>query len=267
MSSLKLRVGCRFEMELDAASPLALMVEPAVAPVEHRWLLPAGVELTRPERDLHGNAVRRLLLPAGPAVLEYAAVVEVPAGLDPAPGGAPQELVERLPAEVLPYLLPSRYCESDRLLDLAWSEFGAIRGGAQRVEAVCDWVHRRLSFRYGSSDVHASACNVLDAGEGVCRDFAHLAVTLCRALSIPTRYAFGYLPDIDVPPADDPMDFCAWMEVYLGGNWWPYDPRNNARRIGRTVIGRGRDAADVAMITSWGPVELRSMTVTAEPAT
>jgi transglutaminase-like putative cysteine protease len=105
----------------------------------------------------------------------------------------------------------------------------------------------------------------MSSGHGVCRDFAHLAVAICRALTIPTRYAFGYLPDIDVPPPPDPMDFCAWMEVYLDGAWWAFDPRNNARRIGRTVIGRGRDAADVAMISSWGPAQLRGMTVVTEP--
>lgn len=265
MASLELRVGCRFELEVGAPSPLALMVEPAEAETRARWSLPEGVSLPEPEPDPHGNRLRRLMLPAGSVALEYGAVVAASASLDPSPGDAPQERVEALPAEVLPYLLPSRYCESDRLLDLAWAEFGAVAAGAPRVQAVCDWVHDRLGFRYGSTDVHASACAVLESKAGVCRDFAHLAVALCRALTIPTRYAFGYLPDIDVPPPEDPMDFCAWMEVYLGGTWWAYDPRNNARRIGRTVIGRGRDAADVAMITSWGPVELRSMTVTAEP--
>lgn len=265
MVSLDLRVGCRFELEIGAPSPLALLVEPPAATADSGWTLPAGVELPDPERDSHGNRFRRLLLPAGSVGVEYSAVAAAPAALDPVPGDAPQERVEALPAEVLQYLLPSRYCESDRLLDLAWAEFETVPPGAPRVQAVCDWVHGHLSFRYGSTDVHASACTVLEGKEGVCRDFTHLAVALCRALTIPTRYAFGYLPDIEVAPTDDPMDFAAWMEVYLGGTWWTYDPRNNARRIGRTVIGRGRDAADVAMITSWGPVELRSMTVTAEP--
>jgi transglutaminase-like putative cysteine protease len=123
-----------------------------------------------------------------------------------------------------------------------------------------------VAFRYGGSSSTATAVDVLTAGAGVCRDFAHLGVALCRALSIPARYAFGYLPDIGVPTPDDPMDFCAWMEVFLGGRWWTFDPRNGARRIGRVLIGRGRDALDVAMVSTFGTVELESMLVWADEA-
>lgn len=264
---VELRVGCRFHFEAGEGSPIAMMVEPASSDVSTtRWTLPDGLELAPAEHDAHGNRIRRLNLPAGASAVEYEATVSVPPGLDPRPPDGPQHRVEDLPTAVLPYLLPSRYCESDRLAEMAWKQFGAGPEGAGRVQAVCDWVHARLTFKYGTTDSRSSACDVLEGGFGVCRDFTHLAVALCRALTIPTRYAFGYLPEIDVPPATSPMDFCAWMQVYLQGAWWTYDPRNNARRIGRTPIGHGRDAADVPMVTTWGPVELRSMRVTAEPA-
>jgi transglutaminase-like putative cysteine protease len=136
--------------------------------------------------------------------------------------------------------------------------------GWERVQAVCDWVHGSVRFDYAASNPDATSVDVFEARVGVCRDFAHLAISLCRALNIPARYVFGYLPAIDVPPPSDPMDFCAWMEVYLGGRWWTFDPRNNTRRIGRVVIARGRDAMDVAMVTSYGRLLLEEMTVWAD---
>jgi transglutaminase-like putative cysteine protease len=263
---LELRVGCRFDFEAAENSPVALMVEPLQeGTLSARWELPAGVRLPDPERDAHGNGLRRIILPPGQSAVQYEATLAVPPDLDRDPAGSRQQLVQELPTETLAFLLPSRYCESDRLMDFAWAQFGERPAGAERVQAVCDWVHSHLQFGYGSTDSHTSAYDVMSSGRGVCRDFTHLAIALCRALTIPTRYAFGYLPDIDVPPPDDPMDFCAWMEVYLEGAWWVFDPRNNARRIGRTLIGRGRDAADVAMISIWGPAQLRAMIVVAEP--
>jgi transglutaminase-like putative cysteine protease len=132
------------------------------------------------------------------------------------------------------------------------------------VQSICDWVHGEITFGYGTSTAVSTASDVLAARRGVCRDFAHLAVTFCRALGIPARYTFGYLPDIGVPPPKDPMDFCAWMEVFLDGSWWTFDPRNNRPRVGRVLIGRGRDALDVAMVSTFGTVELVSMTVWAD---
>ncbi len=262
---LELRLGCRLEFESVNASPIALMVEPAPeATLSVHWTLPDGADPPPPECDAHGNRVRRLVLPVGLTVIGYEATVRATVDADPDPAGAGQHLVQDLPADVLPFLLPSRYCESDRLVEMAWTLFGDRPAGAPRVQAVCDWVHGHLTFGYGTSDSHTSAWDVLASGRGVCRDFAHLAIGFCRALSIPTRYAFGYLPDIGVPPPPEPMDFCAWMEVYLDRNWWAFDPRNLARRIGRRVVGRGRDAADVAMITTWGPAQLRAMKVIAE---
>jgi transglutaminase-like putative cysteine protease len=162
--------------------------------------------------------------------------------------------------------LPSRYCLPDVLGDEAWSRFGDLTPGYRRVQAICDYVHNHLTFQYGSSTALSSAADVNRTRMGVCRDFTHLAVSFCRALNIPVRYVFGYLPDLDVPPDPAPMDFAAWMEVWLGDRWWTFDPRNNSRRKGRIVIGRGRDASDVAMATTFGGPLLESMVVQAEEA-
>ena len=163
--------------------------------------------------------------------------------------------------------MPSRYCLSDVLADEAWTRFGGLTPGYGRVQAICDYVHNHLTFQYGSSTPLSTAADVNLAGCGVCRDFTHLAISFCRALNIPARYVFGYLPDLDVPLDPNPMDFAAWMEVWLGDRWWTFDPRNNIRRKGRIVIGRGRDALDVAMATTYGGPLLESMVVQAEEVT
>jgi transglutaminase-like putative cysteine protease len=165
---------------------------------------------------------------------------------------------------VLIYTLPSRYVLPDILGDEAWSRFGATAPGYRRVQAICDHVHGHLAFQYGSSTPTSTAADVYASGFGVCRDFTHLALSYCRALNIPARYVFGYLPFLDVPPDADEMDFAAWMEVWLGDRWWTFDPRNNQRRKGRVVVGRGRDASDVAMATTFGGPTLTSMVVHAE---
>jgi transglutaminase-like putative cysteine protease len=177
---------------------------------------------------------------------------------------AVEHLPEQLPDHVLVYTLPSRYCPSDELGDAAWELFGALEPGWARVQAISDWVHREVGFGYEHASPRATAADVMRTRTGVCRDFAHLAVAFCRALNIPARYAFGYLPDIGVVPDDAPMDFCAWMEVFLGGAWWTFDPRNNQRRVGRVLIGRGRDALDVAMVSTYGGPALIRMTVWAD---
>jgi transglutaminase-like putative cysteine protease len=171
---------------------------------------------------------------------------------------------EELPDGVLIYTLPSRYCLPDMLGDEAWSLFGAMPAGYSRVRAICDYVNGHLTFEYGMSGPLTTAADVNASGFGVCRDFTHLAISFCRALNIPARYVFGYLPDIDVPPDPAPMDFAAWMEVWLGDRWWTFDPRNNRRRKGRILIGCGRDASDVAMVTTFGAPLLESMTVQAQ---
>jgi len=216
--------------------------------------------------DIYGNTCQRMVIPAGDMLLSYDAMIEVSGQADEVAPDAVQLPVEELPDEVLLYTLPSRFCLSDTLSDMAWQLFGAIEPGWARVQAICDWVHGNIRFQYGTSNSLTTSADVCSAGVGVCRDFAHLAVTFCRALNIPARYVFGYLPDIGVPPPDAPMDFCAWMEVYLAGRWWTFDPRNNEPRIGRVLVGRGRDALDVAMITTYGSPRLTKMTVWADEA-
>jgi transglutaminase-like putative cysteine protease len=171
--------------------------------------------------------------------------------------------VELLPYDVLPYTLPSRYCDSDLLIDDAWHMFGATSPGWARVQAVCDWVHREITYGAGST-AHTTGYQAYQQRRGVCRDFAHIAISLCRALNIPARYVCGYLPDIGVPPDPTPMDFHAWFEAYLDGAWYTFDARHNRPRIGRVVIGRGRDAIDLALVTSYGPAELTSILVWAD---
>jgi transglutaminase-like putative cysteine protease len=216
--------------------------------------------------DLYGNPVKRLVMPSGPLLLRYDAIVVVPDEPDPDASSAGHPPVEQIPGELLHFTLPSRYCLSDQLMGTAWELFGQTEPGGARVQAVCDWVHDNIEFQYGASNPLTTAVDVLEKRKGVCRDLTHVAVSFCRALNIPARYVFGYLPDLYVPDNGDPMDFAAWMEVWLGDRWWTFDPRNNQRRVGRVLIGRGRDALDVAMVTTFGPATFRSMTVWADRA-
>ena len=169
--------------------------------------------------------------------------------------------VEDLPEDALGFLLASRYCESDRLSDIAWSIFGDIPPGCERVQAICDYVHGRLTFSYPDARSTRTAWEGHEERLGVCRDFAHLAIAFCRCLNIPARYCTGYLGDIGVPPVLAPMDFSAWFEAYLGGCWYTFDARHNTPRIGRILMARGRDAADVALSTSFGPARLTEFKV------
>ncbi len=266
---MRLAVGCSFDWEVPGPTPTVVHVEPrldvAVGVVTEGWRNQPDVRSTS-YVDGFGNRCRRLVLPEGPVTLRYEAEIEVADEADPADPSAVEIAVERLPDEVLVYTLPSRYCLSDVLYDAAWEHFGATSPGWSRVQAVMDFVHSYLEFGYGSSTAVTTAVDVYEAKAGVCRDFAHLAVSFCRALNIPARYCYGYLPDVEVAPKPFPMDFYAWTEVFLGGRWWTFDPRNNQRRKGRVLIGRGRDAVDVAMATTFGAPVLRELTVTAELA-
>lgn len=264
---MKIAIGCRFRFDVATPTHAVVLVEPHV---DEEWRISDARFGITPEvpttvyGDLFGNRCRRLTLPPGSVDLEFAATADaarVPDDLDPS---APELSPADLPDDALVFLLPSRYCQSDQVADAAFAQFGAMPPGWERVEAITQWVHGRIGFDYGAASPATTAVDVLRDGHGVCRDFAHLAIALCRALNIPARYVFGYLPDIGVPAPDAPMDFCAWMEAYIGDRWYTFDPRNNQHRIGRTVIGRGRDAADVAMVTTFGAVELVSMTVVAE---
>jgi len=169
---------------------------------------------------------------------------------------AEQHEIDDLPDEVLMFLLGSRYCETDRLMDFAWSQFGSVPAGWARVQAICDFVHNHIIFDYQAADSTRTAAGALENGIGVCRDFTHLAVALCRCLNIPARYCTGYLGDIGIPPMPFPMDFNAWFEVWLGARWYTFDARHNTPRIGRILVATGRDAADVALSTSFGRATL-----------
>ncbi|MBK8173865.1 MAG: transglutaminase family protein [Rhodospirillales bacterium] len=212
-------------------------------------------------RDGFGNWCSRIVAPQGRTRLFANAIVRDNGLPDVIAPDAVQYLVQDLPEEALVYVLGSRYCETDRLSETAWSLFGTTSFGWARVQAVCDFVHRHITFGYEHARPTKTAWEAFNEGKGVCRDYAHLAITFCRCLNIPARYCTGYLGDIGVPPSADPMDFSAWFEVFLGGRWYTFDARNNIPRIGRILIAHGRDAADVAISSTFGPNTLASFTV------
>lgn len=215
-------------------------------------------------RDGFGNWCSRIVAPPGRIRLFTDAIIRDGGQPDRLVPDAVQHRIEDLPEETLVYLLGSRYCETDRLSETAWSLFGPVPLGWARVQAVCDFVHRHIVFGYEHARPTKTAMEVFDEGKGVCRDYAHLAITFCRCLNIPARYCTGYLGDIGVPPSADPMDFSAWFEVFLGGHWHTFDARNNTPRIGRVLIARGRDAADVAISSTFGPNTLTGFQVWTE---
>ena len=212
-------------------------------------------------RDGFGNWCTRIVAPEGRIRLSANAIVRDSGQPDVVVPGAVQHLVQDLPEETLVYLLGSRYCETDRLSETAWSLFGTAPLGWARVQSVCDFVHRHIVFGYEHARPTKTAMEVFKEGKGVCRDYAHLAIAFCRCLNIPARYCTGYLGDIGVPPSADPMDFSAWFEVFLGGHWYTFDARNNIPRIGRVLIARGRDASDVAISSTFGPNTLAGFKV------
>jgi transglutaminase-like putative cysteine protease len=267
MTSRTIRVGCDFTYLAEVDTPVVFQVRPCPSGCllieQERWH-PEPAMAIREYTDVYGNPCTRAVLPAGRSSFRYHALATVPDATEDADPEAPECAPADLPDGTLIYTLPSRYCLPDLLGDEAWSRFGGLRPGYRRVQAICDHVHTHLEFQYGSSTPLSTAADVNASGRGVCRDFTHLAISFCRALNIPARYIFGYLPDVDVPPDPAPMDFAAWMEVWLGDRWWTFDPRNNIRRKGRIVIGRGRDASDVAMATTFGGPLLEAMVVEAE---
>jgi len=218
----------------------------------------------RAYRDGFGNLCHRMVAPAGGFLIWADAIVNDSGSPDAANERAEQHAVDSLPDEVLVFLLGSRYCETDRFNDIAWNLFDGSPPGWRRVQAICDFVHRHIQFGYEFASPTKTAWDVFNDRRGVCRDFAHLAIALCRCMNIPARYCTGYLTDIGVPPPHSPMDFAGWFEAYLGGGWHVFDPRNNVPRIGRVLIARGRDAADVALTTTFGPNTLENLRVWAE---
>jgi transglutaminase-like putative cysteine protease len=264
---MRVKAGADFTLTSPAPTPAVFMIRPEMR----------GEHMTLAERwetepfaafhdyaDMYGNVCRRVMLPAGRFELRYDALIEANGDLDPVVRDAVEHPISELPDEALVYTLPSRFCLSDVMFPQAIELFGGLAPGWDRVQAICDYVHGHLTFGYGSSDPLTTAVDAYEAGAGVCRDYAHLAITFCRALNIPARYSFGYMPDIDIPPPYSPMDFCAWFEVFLGGRWWIFDARNNVRRRARVTIARGRDALDVAMLTTYGATRLETMVVRAD---
>lgn len=234
----------------DLASPHRIALDPSFGAADYR--------------DSFGNICTRVLAPEGRSTMSASFIIQDSGVPDAVAHGAAQHPVEDLPDEVLVYLLGSRYCDTDRLSDLAWSLFGATSPGWGRAQAVCDYVHDRITFGYEHADPARTASGGHADQRGVCRDFAHLAVTLCRCMNIPARYCTGYLGDIGVPPMNAPMDFSAWFEAYLGGRWHTFDARFNVPRIGRILMARGRDATDVAIATTFGPCTLAGFEVVTE---
>jgi transglutaminase-like putative cysteine protease len=230
---------------------------------EHRITFSPQIT-SRDYLDAFGNVCTRLVAPPGVLEIRNRFTIHDSGKRDVYAPDAPQLNIDRLPDDSLVYLLGSRYCDTEKLRDLAWSLFGGVQGGWQRVQAICDYVHHRLQFGYHHARCDRTAAEGHEERIGVCRDFAHLAIALCRCLNIPTRYCTGYLGDIGVPRDPAPMDFSAWFEVFLGGRWFTFDARHNNPRIGRILMARGRDAADVAISTTFGAAQLARFSVLTE---
>jgi transglutaminase-like putative cysteine protease len=233
-----LTLNIHYSRASDLLRPDHLMTEPAVPISSYR--------------DGFGNWCTRLVAPTGTLRLTADAIVRDSGDIERSEPRARQHEVQNLPEDTLVFLLGSRYCETDELSDLAWSLFGSTPPGWGKVQAICDFVHQHLTFGYEHASSTKTALKAYSERRGVCRDFAHLAIAFCRCLNIPARYCTGYLGDIGVPPNAAPMDFAGWFEAYLGDGWHTFDARNNQPRIGRILIARGRDAADVAISTAFG---------------
>jgi transglutaminase-like putative cysteine protease len=259
---MHIRYGFEIDVLCDAETPLITLLD--VHPTDRRDIVQPdelaarglsddrSVSVDATYEDQFGNICRRIVAPAGGARLSAMGVMHSSGFAEETPPDIPVAKPHDLPTDTLPFLLPSRYCEVDVLSDQAWKRFGSIQTGLGRVQAICSYVNVAIHFDYGRARPTRTAVQALDEGAGVCRDFAHSAVALCRALNVPARYCTGYLGDIGVPPDPYPMDFSAWFEVYIDGRWWTFDARHNMPRIGRIVVARGRDAADVPIIHSFG---------------
>ncbi len=259
------RIGYEFRYEFPQPTPCLLMLNvhysraSDLANADNVLIAPASAVVGY--RDLFGNWCSRMIAPAGKVTIYTDVAIQDSGKPDAAPADIRQVPVEELPNDAIIFLLPSRFCESDELLDLSWELFGKFVPGLGRVQAICDYVHDRISFNYGEARSTRTAVEAQVERVGVCRDYAHLAIAFCRALNMPARYCTGYLSDVGTPEPLPPGDFAAWIEVYLGGQWVTFDPRNNEPRVGRILIARGRDAADVAMVTTFGPNKLEGFRV------
>ena len=265
---MEIRAGYDIAFQCFQETPMVLMlsIEPARVKdllSEHRIEFSPYVE-SHDYIDMFGNTCTRIVAPPGLIEIRNEFLIGDSGLSDAVVPDARQLEIGELPDDALIYLLGSRYCDTQKLSELAWSLFGAVTPGWQRVEAICNYVHERISFGYHHARCVRTAWEGHEERIGVCRDFAHLSVTLCRCVNIPARYCTGYLGDIGVPSDPAPMDFSAWFEVYLDGRWFTFDARHNRPRIGRIVIARGRDAADVAILTNFGAVQLVRFSVITE---
>lgn len=261
----RLRLGCKLSFDLVQPTPMILLLNvhySRASDLERPDLLITDPSVpVESYRDGFGNWCSRVVAPAGRFTVSTDGVIRDAGVSDPVGHEAIEHPVQDLAPDTLSYLLPSRYCESDVLSETAWSLFGNLAPGWSRVQAVCDWVHNHVTFGYEHSRPTRTAAETYAEARGVCRDYTHLAIAFCRALNIPTRYCTGYVSDVGQPPPYATMDFAAWMEVYLGGRWWVFDPRNNDIRFGRVLIARGRDAADVPLTHSFGTHVLSDFSV------
>jgi len=262
---MQIRVGYELIYDCPQPTPMLLMLNIHHARagdivVPDRLVTDPAIPV-RSYRDAFGNWCSRIVAPAGRLRLHSTGVVNDSGEPNTVVLSDPQHAVQDLPDECLVFLLGSRYCETDRLSEIAWSLFGTSPPGAARVQAICDYVHHHIVFGYENARSTRTAWEAFNEGAGVCRDYAHLAVAFCRCMNIPARYCTGYLGDIGMPPPYGPMDFAAWFEAYVGGRWQTFDPRNNMPRIGRVLIARGRDATDVAISNTFGPNTLASFKV------
>lgn len=262
---MQIRAGYEIAYDCPQPTPMVLMlsVHPSRLPDvigPHRMAFDPPVA-ARDYTDTFGNICTRVVAPPGRLTVSVNFIVNDPGTPDAVAPDAEQIAVEKLPDDVLVFLLGSRYCDTDHLSTMAWSMFGSGPPGWARVQAICGYVHERLSFGYQHASATRTAWDGFREQHGVCRDFAHLAITLCRCMNIPARYCTGYLGDIGVPVAPEPMDFSAWFEAYLGGRWYTLDARHNTTRIGRILMARGRDATDVALSTTFGATRLASFNV------
>jgi transglutaminase-like putative cysteine protease len=263
--AIQIRIG--YELIYDCPQPTPMILMLNVHPTRADDLVLPDILTTNPYvpllqyPDSFGNLCTRLVAPAGRIKIASTGVLRDSGEPDDIAPRACQHPVPDLPENTLRFLLGSRYCETDRLSQTAWNLFGQTPLGWPRVQAICDFVHGHIRFGYEYARPTKTAWETFHEGTGVCRDFAQLAVAFCRCMNIPARYCTGYLGDIGVPPADAPMDFAGWFEAYLGGRWYAFDPRNYVPRIGRVLIGRGRDAADVAISSSFGPSMLAGFQV------
>lgn len=265
---MRVSVGCRLKYDLPQATPIIAMLNvhySRFGDLERPdYLLTIPSVPIQSYRDGFGNWCARLAAPAGAFTLTTDGVVRDTGELDPVGFNAFQLAVEDLPAETLIYLLGSRYCDTDLISEEAWRLFERVDPGWARVQAICNHVHNHVTFGYHFARATRTASQTLAERKGVCRDFTHLAIAFCRCMNIPARYCTGYLSDIGEPEPHPAGDFAAWMEVYLGGKWWVFDPRNNARRWARILIARGRDAADVPLTQTFGANTLTEFKVWTE---